>query len=97
MLLTVLLAAVSAAPAVSLPLRPMDQPVSVDQRECPNARTYQAADGVSRPRAWRLDELPPGRLELSVLRQVNGCPIPAVVREGIGGNPNGGEGQGAHR
>ena len=32
----------------------------------------------------RLDELPPGRLELTVLRQVQNCAIPAVVREGIG-------------
>ena len=85
MLLTILLAAVSATPAASLPLRPMHQPVPANQSECPNARTYQAEDGISRPRAWRLDELPPGRLELTVLRQVNGCPIPAVLREGIGG------------
>jgi len=35
-----------------------------------------------RPRT--LDELPPGRLELTVLRQVDGCPIPAVLRERIG-------------
>ena len=38
-------------------------------------------------RARRLDQLPPGRLELTVMRQVGGCPIPAVLREGIGGAP----------
>ena len=97
MLLTLLLAAVSAVPAASLPLRPIQQPVPASQSECPNARTYQAEDGISRPGARRLDELPPGRLELTVLRQVNGCPIPAVVREGIGGNSNSLEGQGARR
>ena len=38
-----------------------------------------------RPRT--LDELPPGRLEHTVLREVDGCPIPAVLREGIGAAP----------
>jgi hypothetical protein len=32
----------------------------------------------------RLDELPPGRLELAVVREVERCPIPAVLRENIG-------------
>ena len=35
-------------------------------------------------RPQRLDRLPPGRLEYGVFRQVDGCPIPAVVREGVG-------------
>ena len=38
-----------------------------------------------RPRT--LDELPPGRLELTVLREVDGCPIPVVLREGLGAAP----------
>jgi hypothetical protein len=34
--------------------------------------------------ARRLDQLPPGRLDLAVMRQVNGCPQPVTVREGYG-------------
>lgn len=57
-----------------------------EAEDCPNARVRQA-DRMSGAQAQRLDELPPGRLELTVLRQVDGCAIPAVVRESIGGNP----------
>ncbi len=91
MLLTMLLAAVAWSPAASLPLRPMEAPLSTKARDCPNARTYQAEDGSARLRPRRLDELPPGRLELTVLREFDGCPIPAVVREGLGaaGDPDG--------
>jgi hypothetical protein len=32
----------------------------------------------------RLDQLPPGNLTLTVLREVDGCPQPATVREGYG-------------
>lgn len=34
--------------------------------------------------ARRLDQLPPGRLDLAVMRQVDGCPQPVTVREGYG-------------
>ena len=44
-------------------------------------------DPVRTLRPRTLDELPPGRLELTVLREVDGCPIPAVLREGIGAAP----------
>ncbi len=91
MLLTMLFAAVALSPAASLPLRPMEAPLSVKMRDCPNARTYHAEDGPARLRPRRLDELPPGRLELTVLREFDGCPIPAVMREGLGaaGDPDG--------
>jgi len=50
--------------------------------KCPDARLRRADRGVpARPR--RLGELPPGRLELTVWRRIAGCPIPAVLREGI--------------
>ena len=58
-----------------------------EDEDCPNARVRQA-DRVAGARARRLDELPPGRLQLTVLREVDGCAIPAVVRENIGGNPD---------
>jgi hypothetical protein len=35
-------------------------------------------------RSQRLDQLPPGNLSLTVMRQVNGCPQPTTVREGYG-------------
>jgi hypothetical protein len=34
--------------------------------------------------ARRLDQLPPGRLDLAVMRQVDRCPQPVTVREGYG-------------
>jgi len=83
MLLTILLAALSLAPDPS-PAGPTAPPLPVKMRDCPEARTYQAEDGPNRLRPRRLDELPPGRLELAVLRAVAGCPIPAVLREGLG-------------
>ena len=89
MLLISMVAAVTATPAASLPLRPMHQPLPANQQECENATTYQADQGIPRARARRLDELPPGRLELTVMRSFNGCPMPAVLRDGIGGNPEG--------
>jgi len=37
------------------------------------------------PREQRLDQLPPGDLNLAVDRQFNGCHQPVVIRENIGG------------
>jgi hypothetical protein len=85
MLLTLVLAAVSPVPAATIPLRPVDRPLAVSMRKCRDARTYHAHEELPRARARRLDELPPGRLELTVLREFDGCPIPAVLREGLGG------------
>lgn len=52
--------------------------------KCPDLRPRLVRPaGESGPR--RLGDLPPGRLELTVYREVDGCPIPAVLREGIGG------------
>ena len=88
MLLTLLLTALSsvAAPA---PERPVTittaPPIAVDApKACPRAEV-RMAEWPKGVRAERLIELPPGRLELTVLREFDGCPIPAVIREGIGG------------
>ncbi|HTU10224.1 MAG TPA: hypothetical protein VMG08_04930 [Allosphingosinicella sp.] len=35
----------------------------------------------------RLDQLPQGDLTLTVVREVNGCPQPATIREGYGAAP----------
>ena len=36
----------------------------------------------------RLDQLPQGRLSLTVMREVNGCPQPTIVREGYDAAPS---------
>lgn len=91
MLLTVLLAAIQMLAAPLGPAASATEPVphagGVGQGvKCPHATVRQADDGRTlRPR--RFNELPPGRLELAVLREVDGCPIPAVLQENIGGGP----------
>ena len=78
-----LVALLAMAPASS-PLQPTGRSPLNDK--CPNATSWFA--GQSRGAdARRLDQLPPGRLELTVVREVDGCPIPAVLREGISGWP----------
>ena len=51
------------------------------REKCADLRPRYAGQGEAAVR--RLDELPPGQLELTVHRTVDGCPIPAVVRENI--------------
>ena len=89
MLLTILLAAlqlVPAAPSASeAELRPYVAGVGAGPK-CQRATVRHAGQSEAlRPR--RFNELPAGRLELAVMREVDGCPIPAVVREGLGGPP----------
>ncbi len=75
-MLTMLLLTLGAAAATS-PALPAKTP------KCARPDVIQA-----RPidaRSQRLDQLPPGRLELTVMREIDRCPIPAVLREGIGG------------
>ena len=74
-----LVALLAMAPASS-PLQPTGRSPLNDK--CPNARSW-FADQSGGADARRLDQLPPGRLELTVVREVDGCPIPAVLREGI--------------
>ena len=61
-------------------------PFALDEarKDCPNPATRHAEDDDRGVRARRLDELPPGRLEYAVFREVGGCAIPAVVHENIG-------------
>ena len=89
MLLTILLAAIQIAATPPVPA-PQDgfhagpPALGATGKRCPEDMLRYAGQGRP-PVARRLDELPPGRLELTVYRQVDGCPIPAVLREGIGG------------
>jgi hypothetical protein len=95
MFLTLLLAATfsSSAPAPAAPLAPPAQPGAVwpafgpDPVAACDSLSPRIATDAAPPRARRLIELPPGRLELTVLRQVDNCPIPVVLREGIGAAP----------
>ena len=89
LLLTVLLAAIQLAAAHPAP---PPQGHFHAQPSAPGTSGKRCRDDVLRyagqgqpPLARRLDELPPGRLELTVYREVGGCPIPAVLQEGIGG------------
>jgi hypothetical protein len=75
-MLTMLLLTLSAAAATPSAL-PAKTP------KCARADVTLARPADARAR--RLDQLPPGRLELTVLREIDRCPIPAVLREGIGG------------
>ncbi|MBV9843142.1 MAG: hypothetical protein JOY99_16680 [Sphingomonadaceae bacterium] len=69
-------------PATGTPARAAgDQPM----RCYTNDPQLVAAD--RRARAQRLDQLPPAAEILTVLRAVDGCARPVVVRYGIGGNP----------
>jgi hypothetical protein len=92
MLLTILLAALqlAQAPAAPAPVSeiPRLSPPDSRAKDCPRTTLRYAEEDVPRG-ARRLIELPPGRLELAVMREFDGCAIPAVVREGIGGNPAG--------
>ena len=49
---------------------------------CLDAEPRQAQGQTLGPR--RLDQLPQGSLTLTVMREVNGCPQPATIREGYG-------------
>jgi hypothetical protein len=90
MLLTILLAALQALPSPTAATTPSDFRPYVRgvaaSAKCQPA-TVRHAEGGEPLRPRRFNELPSGRLELAVFRQFDNCPIPAVVREGIGGAP----------
>jgi hypothetical protein len=75
--LLIALLAVPASPPSAI------RPATV-AKSCPDLGPRIATVLRKNVRPQRLDQLPPGRLELTVMREVDGCPIPAVVREGIG-------------
>ena len=89
MLLTILLSAFQAAVAAGTAAPAVTSPspaVAAASGKCPASMHW--ADFKRRPAIRRLDQLPPGRLELTVLRAMGNCPEPVVLREGIGGNPD---------
>ena len=85
MILLAALALPSSAPATEREAPTARTPaVAKSQQPCQRA-TVQMANRLNGGLTVRnLGELPPARLEHTVLREFDGCPIPAVVREGIG-------------
>lgn len=57
-------------------------PYPFDPAKCPDNMRH--AKGA-RAEARKLGDLPSGDLHLAVVREVDGCPVPTVVRQGIGG------------
>jgi len=70
------LAAPAAAPT---------QPPPPRTHACAAAAITYANRGRRATQPQRLGDLPPARHYLAVVRNVGGCPEPAVVRSGIGG------------
>jgi hypothetical protein len=81
---TILLAAL---PLASLPSMPVpDDPAGAQSgtrtARCFNAKPQQADFGNTKGK--KLGELPPANLYLTVVREINRCQIPVVIRYGIG-------------
>lgn len=84
-------AASSAAPPAEpsrTPPAPQAAPAAAPSplQEC--RRLYQPVPAGPRPgmraELRKLDELPPANLVLAVYNQVDGCPVPVIVRHGYG-------------
>jgi hypothetical protein len=87
MILAASFAIPSSAPATPPAAAPAEAPAAMTAKatdECVRAGVQLAERPQVRIAPRRLDELPAGRLEHAVMRQFQGCVIPAVVREGIG-------------
>ena len=54
-----------------------------DRTKCQRADVHPADRGV-KGEFKRLDELPPAQLVLTVVREVDGCNVPVIVRQGYG-------------
>lgn len=80
-MLTLILIALAAPPAASAQL------AAAPPARCEAPRITYAGKGTSQAGARKLGELPPAKHYLTVVRQVGGCPEPAVVRSGIGAAP----------
>jgi hypothetical protein len=58
---------------------------SKDPKQCRQHDAMQATRGInSAPPARRLDQLPPGNIELTVQREMDGCIEPVIVHYGVG-------------
>ncbi len=57
-------------------------------RDCPSDPRLHPVDSSGKAEFSPLGELPPGALSLAVMREVDGCHEPVVVRYGYGGVPS---------
>jgi hypothetical protein len=55
--------------------------------DCAAAQVQHALQDRKSPGFTKLGELPPGDLHLAVMREVDGCQEPVIVRHDIGGRP----------
>jgi hypothetical protein len=62
-----------AVPAAAMESRP-------DAAKCQARADVHQARRADSARPRRLDRLPPGNLELAVWREIERCPVPAIVR-----------------
>jgi hypothetical protein len=51
---------------------------------CDPIRNVRRTDAPGTATAQRLIDLPPGNLDLSVMRRIGDCPEPVTIREGYG-------------
>lgn len=85
--LAALIALPIAATSAQAP-RPARADASPPERHCPSPFEVHPADGRDQLKARRLGDLPPGKLVLTVMRSVDGCQEPVIVRHDMGaGSP----------
>lgn len=83
--LLVLSTATSGAEPVAPPVAPANGEIRLDQREgCGPLDSVRRADADSAGRLRRLDQLPPGNLDLAVSRTFQGCPESVTIAENFG-------------
>lgn len=82
---------IAAATLILIPLTLAAAPLrpTAAKPACDRFARMERAEGVIQqgraPRVDRLDRLPSGDLHLTVERSVDGCRIPVIVRQDIGG------------
>ncbi|HZF95799.1 MAG TPA: hypothetical protein VEZ20_13120 [Allosphingosinicella sp.] len=77
-------AAQPPAPAPAPARPPIAAPPSLGTGTCLSDLRREAASTPATSRPRRLGELPPGDLQLTVMREVDGCHEPVIVRQGFG-------------
>ena len=84
-MIAALLSAASSAAQPPAPARPpVAAPPSLGTGTCLRDLLREAGSTPAASRPRRLSELPPGDLQLTVMREVNGCREPVIVRQGFG-------------
>jgi hypothetical protein len=80
-----ILTPLAAADSASLePAQPFLTATGATPDRCDPHGRVQRTDAPQAMRAVPLTELPPGNLDLAVMRQVGGCPEPVTIRQNFG-------------